>query len=94
MKKLLLAASLAGLMAVPVQAADYTIDTQGAHAFVQFKISHLGYSWLYGRFNTFSGDFSYDADKLKDAKIQLTIDTSSVDSNHADAINTYAVVIF
>ncbi|MCB5212118.1 YceI family protein [Rheinheimera aquimaris] len=84
MKKLLLAASLAGLMAVPAQAADYAIDTQGAHAFVQFKISHLGYSWLYGRFNTFSGDFSYDADKLKDAKIQLTIDTSSVDSNHAE----------
>jgi len=84
MKKYLLAASLAALMTIPAQAADYVIDTKGAHAFVQFKISHLGYSWLYGRFNTFSGDFSYDAEKLTEAKIQLTIDTSSVDSNHAE----------
>src|SRR5690606_13435378 len=84
MKKLLLAASVAAMMTLPAQAADYVIDTQGAHAFVQFKISHLGYSWLYGRFNTFSGDFSYDADKLTDAKIQLTIDPASVDSNHAE----------
>lgn len=84
MKKLLLATSLAAIMALPAQATDYVIDTQGAHAFVQFKISHLGYSWLYGRFNTFSGDFSYDAGKLTDAKIQLTIDTNSIDSNHAE----------
>ena len=61
MKKFLLAASMAAMMAVPAEAADYVIDTQGAHAFVQFKISHLGYSWLYGRFNTFSGDFSYSS---------------------------------
>lgn len=84
MKKLLVAASMAAMMTVPAQAADYVIDTQGAHAFVQFKISHLGYSWLYGRFNTFSGDFSYDANKLADSTIKLTIDTSSVDSNHAE----------
>lgn len=55
MKKLLLASSLAALMALPAQAADYVIDTEGAHAFIQFKISHLGYSWLYGRFNDFIG---------------------------------------
>lgn len=84
MKKLLLAASMTAMMALPTQAADYVIDTQGAHAFVQFKISHLGYSWLYGRFNTFTGDFSYDAAKLAESKIQLTIDTASVDSNHAE----------
>jgi polyisoprenoid-binding protein YceI len=84
MKKFLLAAAVSAIMAVPTQAAEYVIDTQGSHAFIQFKISHLGYSWLYGRFNTFSGDFSYDADKLSDAKIQLTIDTGSVDSNHAE----------
>lgn len=84
MKKFLLAGSVAALMALPAQAADYVIDTQGAHAFVQFKISHLGYSWLHGRFNTFSGDFSYDASKLAESKIQLTIDTASIDSNHAE----------
>ena len=59
MKKLVLATLFTTLLAAPaIQAADYVIDTQGAHAFIQFKVSHLGYSWLHGRFNTFSGDFS------------------------------------
>ena len=29
-----------------LHAADYVIDTKGAHAFIQFRIKHLGYSWL------------------------------------------------
>ena len=41
-------------------AADYAIDKQGQHAFVNFKISHLGYSWLYGTFKDFDGSFSFD----------------------------------
>ena len=36
-----------------LHAAEYKIDTAGAHAFVQFKIKHLGYSWLYGRVKYF-----------------------------------------
>ncbi|KKO46716.1 hypothetical protein WG68_03945 [Arsukibacterium ikkense] len=84
MKKLILASALAAAVALPAQAADYVIDTDGAHAFIQFKISHLGYSWLYGRFNTFSGEFSYDAKKLTDSNINLVIDTASIDSNHTE----------
>tara|TARA_R110002126_G_scaffold160458_13_gene308141 strand:- start:4218 stop:4787 length:570 start_codon:yes stop_codon:yes gene_type:complete len=84
MKKLLLAAAVTAGFSVSAHAADYKIDTDGAHAFIQFKISHLGYSWLYGRFNTFNGEFSYDANKLADSKINLVIDTASVDSNHAE----------
>ena len=85
MKKLVLASVFATLIAAPaLQAADYVIDTQGAHAFVQFKVSHLGYSWLHGRFNTFSGTFSYNDKNLAASKIQLDIDTKSVDSNHAE----------
>ncbi|WP_333608011.1 YceI family protein [Arsukibacterium sp.] len=87
MKKCLLASAFAAAMIMPVQAADYVIDTEDAHAFIQFKISHLGYSWLYGRFNTFTGEFSYDANKLSDASIHLVIDTASIDSNHTDRDN-------
>ncbi|MDE1464360.1 YceI family protein [Spartinivicinus poritis] len=65
-------------------AADYKIDTQGAHAFIQFRVKHLGYSWLYGRFNTFEGSFSYDEKKPEATKVNVTIDTASVDSNHAE----------
>ena len=41
------------------QAAEYQIDP--AHSFVQFKIQHLGYSWLHGRFDAVSGTLRYDA---------------------------------
>jgi len=64
-------------------AADYSIDVKGAHAFINFKIKHLGYSWLTGRFNTFSGDFSYDKNNVSASKITVNIDTTSFDSNHA-----------
>lgn len=64
-------------------AADYAIDVKGAHAFINFKIKHLGYSWLTGRFNTFSGDFSYDKNDVSASKITVNIDATSFDSNHA-----------
>ena len=87
MKKLLLTTTLtmAGLFGVQAaQAADYTIDTKGAHAFIQFKISHLGYSWLHGRFNDFEGSFSYDEAAPEKSKINVEIETASIDSNHAE----------
>lgn len=65
-------------------AADYVIDTEKAHAFIQFRIKHLGYSWLLGRFNDFDGTFSYDEADPAASKVEVTIKTASVDSNHAE----------
>lgn len=67
-----------------VQAAEYKIDTEGAHAFIQFRIKHLGYSWLYGRFDKFEGTFQYDAKQPEASKVSVTIDTNSLNSNHAE----------
>ena len=67
-----------------VMADDYVIDTKGAHASIKFRVQHLGYSWLYGRFNEFSGSFSYDEKQPENASIEVTINTGSVDSNHAE----------
>ena len=81
----LLASSLfAALAPNTAFSADYKVDVKGAHASVQFKIKHLGYSWLLGRFNTFDGDFSYDDKSPNNAKISIEIDTKSIDSNHAE----------
>jgi polyisoprenoid-binding protein YceI len=74
----------ASLLPTMAYADDYKIDTKGAHAAIQFKIKHLGYSWLVGRFNTFDGDFSFDATKKNASKIDVKIITSSIDSNHAE----------
>lgn len=84
MKKTLFTLIAGAALAFTANAADYTIDNKGAHAFVNFKIKHLGYSWLTGRFNTFSGTFSYDAKDLSTAKVNVLIDTTSIDSNHAE----------
>lgn len=90
MKKQILAAAIAASSVFAVvapnaaQAADYKVDVAGAHASVQFKIKHLGYSWLLGRFNTFDGDFSYDAKSPNDSQINMVINTASLDSNHAE----------
>lgn len=77
-------AALAALAAPTALAAPerYVIDTQGAHAFIQFRIPHLGFSWLYGRFNAFEGEFTYDPEDPANSTVRIEIDTASIDSNH------------
>lgn len=61
----------------------YRIDTLGGHASVNFKIKHLGYSWLTGRFKKFAGTFHYDEKDPSKSKISMTVKTRSFDSDHA-----------
>jgi len=87
MKKLITLSimSIMLLFSVTANSAEqYKIDTKGAHAFIQFKIKHLGYSWLLGRFNTFDGGFQIDRNNLENSSIEVNIDPSSIDSNHAE----------
>lgn len=81
-----LSSLLVFVMLLPGLAAaeSYVIDTKGAHAFIQFRIKHLGYSWLLGRFNDFSGTFSYDEKNPATSKVSVNIKTASIDSNHAE----------
>ena len=65
-------------------AEDYLIDTKNSHAFIQFKIPHLGYSWLLGRFNRFDGTFTYDEKVPAASSVKVSIDTASIDSNNAE----------
>lgn len=66
-------------------AADaYKMDIKGTHAFIQFKIQHLGFSWLLGRFNKFDGGFTLDEKNIENSSVQVKIDVASLDSNHAE----------
>lgn len=65
-------------------AADYIIDTEGAHASINFRVNHLGFSWLTGRFNDFTGQFNYDPNNPEASQINVTIDTASIDSAHQE----------
>ncbi|MDZ7278780.1 YceI family protein [Pantoea eucrina] len=86
MKKTLIALSVMGIMSTTftAQAAEYKIDKEGQHAFVQFRIKHLGYSWLYGTFKDFDGAFTFDEANPTADKVNVTINTTSLDTNHAE----------
>ncbi len=73
---------LTSTLTTTTHAADYIIDTKGAHAAINFKINHVGFSWLTGRFNQFTGNFSYDPKNILASKVNVDIDVSSIDSNH------------
>ena len=76
---------LVGAMtSTPVMAANYNIDIPGQHAFINFKASHLGYSFIVGGFNKFEGKFNHDASNPGASKVNVTIDANSIDTNHAE----------
>lgn len=86
MTKLSATMALSGALALSggVQAADYLIDTKDQHASINFSTGHLGFSILHGRFDDFNGTFSWDKAHPEDSKVQVTINTASIDSNHAE----------
>ncbi len=65
-------------------AETYEIDRKGMHAAIEFKIKHLGYSWLTGRFNDFKGQFVFDEKNPSKSNVQVEIKTASIDSNHGE----------
>jgi len=82
--KTLIAAVLLIVTSMPAQAEQYDIDIKGQHAFIQFKVKHLGYSWLLGSFRTFDGHFAYDERRPEKNSVTVNIDTASLDTNHAE----------
>jgi len=83
MKKQLIPLLLAAGLTGPALAAEnYVIDTRGQHAFIKFRVPHLGFSWLYGRFNSFEGEFTFDPEAPENSSVRVTIDPASVDTNH------------
>jgi polyisoprenoid-binding protein YceI len=71
-------AVLAAVSASARGAEEYAIDAM--HTAVTFKISHLGLSWVHGRFNDVSGGFVLDGDN---ASFVVNIKPESVDTGNA-----------
>lgn len=72
----------ATLPASAVAMERYQIDIRGQHAFIQFRIPHLGFSWLYGRFNDFDGEFTFDPEAPANSSVHIRVNTTSIDTNH------------
>lgn len=58
---------------------NWTIDP--AHTVIGFKIKHMMISYVRGRFNTFSGTVTTDGDNLTTAKVDLKVETDSVNTD-------------
>ncbi|HEV3138847.1 MAG TPA: YceI family protein [Pirellulales bacterium] len=75
-------AALATLLGIasPAIADDFAVDA--AHSGVNFKISHLGLSWIQGRFDEFRGQFTLDSSNPEKSSFELTINPASIDTNN------------
>lgn len=80
-RKLLAAAVLTTLAALPLRAETFVIDP--AHSEVSFQIRHL-VSQVRGRFNDFSGTVQMDPKNLPASSVEFHIKATSIDTNVAD----------
>ena len=60
--------------------AQSTWKADPAHTQVSFGITHLGISEVEGRFNKFDGSIVAAKEDFSDAKYEITIETSSIDT--------------
>ena len=79
--KMALATSLFLGLGIHAHADDYAIDA--SHSGISFQISHLGLSYVQGRFNEFSGNFTIDSSDPAKSSFALSIKTESIDTNNA-----------
>ena len=83
LKNLFLGLALSLTASNVANAAEYSVDP--AHSFLTFKVSHLGIAYIVGSFDKLKGNFFFDPEgKPEDQRITVEVDTSSIDSNHAE----------
>lgn len=68
--------------AAPAATADGAFAVDAVHSSVFFKIKHMNVANFYGRFNKVSGSFLLNKESPESSSLELTIDTTSVDSNN------------
>ena len=81
MKKTLLTAVLATLIAAPALAEPVVYTVEGTHPYPRFSYSHFGLSKQISRFNKTTGTVTLDA-AARTASVEMTIDTTSVDTGY------------
>ncbi len=65
------------------ESATRSYDIDAVHTSVIFKIRHGTVSNFYGRFNEMSGSIDFDADKIENSSLNMTVQIGSIDTNNA-----------
>ena len=66
-------------MEATAQKTEWNVDK--AHSNVSFTISHFMIATVRGAFNDFAGSISSDGEDFEDARLKLTIQSSSINTN-------------
>jgi len=65
-----------------LRSGDYVLDPE--HAYVHFRIEHLGLSTVVGRFNTVQATLDFDPENIAAMRLDGVVDVSSIDMNNED----------
>lgn len=79
MKKVFLTFAALALMAT-VSFAQTTWKMDGAHSWVNFKVMHMGLSFVNGNFSKFDATIEAKGDDLKGAKLTASIDPTTINT--------------
>ncbi|PCJ83532.1 MAG: polyisoprenoid-binding protein [Hyphomicrobiales bacterium] len=83
MNKYLKTLAVVAALALPhtaIAADNYDIDA--SHAWLNFTVSHAGWSTAQGQFRALSGDIVFDQDDLSKSSVRVEISAASLDTNH------------
>ncbi len=58
----------------------YSLDDE--HAYLNFKVEHLGLSYVVGRFNSLDATLDFNPDAISDLVLEGSIDVTSIDLNN------------
>jgi polyisoprenoid-binding protein YceI len=63
-------------------AAPETYEIDPVHSTIIFRTKHMNVSYVYGRFDDFSGKITVDDQNLANAKVEVTVKTQSVSTGN------------
>ena len=69
-----------------LRSGAYSLDPE--HAYLNFRIEHLGLSTIVGRFNMMDASLDFDPDELTDLALEGVVDIASIDVNNSSLENT------
>ena len=78
--KLILAFLFTLVVPLSTYAAPQEFEIDKTHSSIMFSVSHFGFSKVIGRFNDFSGNYTFDDANMLSGKVDLTINTTSIDT--------------
>ena len=76
-----LAAPTSPALPAGLEPGTYVIDP--GHSHIGFQVEHLGVSWAFGRFDSFSGEVLI-AEKAGDSSVFVSVESKSLDTGESD----------